>query len=284
MNQMDRNWPNQAQPVTAASYQYHLSAEHQMHHHQHMQPPAASGPSAPLLWHGQGRCNQLGGIFINGRPLPMQMREKIVKMAQLGIRPCQISRELKVSHGCVSKILTRYQETGSIEPGIIGGSKRRKDSTRAQQPELSRVKPDRQKSSLFGQVQEPSIASSQNTLGDAISQSKPTNDVYTQHGGLQNPYELGEMSTDPYQAPSGTQRGHNSFYHHSSYTHPGQPHQSQSHFMQPAYYYDRMHHQAGQQEPNMSDARRLESSFYPLSQLDYQQTHKTLSHHHQTGE
>ncbi|KAJ6645647.1 Protein gooseberry-neuro, partial [Pseudolycoriella hygida] len=72
---------------------------------------------------GQGRVNQLGGVFINGRPLPNHVRLKIVEMAGAGIRPCVISRQLRVSHGCVSKILNRYQETGSIRPGVIGGSK-----------------------------------------------------------------------------------------------------------------------------------------------------------------
>lgn len=84
--------------------------------------PFPSPVSTPL---GQGRVNQLGGVFINGRPLPNHIRHKIVEMAHHGIRPCVISRQLRVSHGCVSKILCRYQETGSIRPGAIGGSKPR---------------------------------------------------------------------------------------------------------------------------------------------------------------
>nr|XP_037271981.1 protein gooseberry-like [Rhipicephalus microplus] len=95
----------------------------------HSAPSMALSTIRPLLtgypFQGQGRVNQLGGVFINGRPLPNHIRLKIVEMAAAGIRPCVISRQLRVSHGCVSKILNRYQETGSIRPGVIGGSKPR---------------------------------------------------------------------------------------------------------------------------------------------------------------
>lgn len=68
---------------------------------------------------GQAGVNQLGGVFVNGRPLPDHIRRQIVEMSLTGVRPCDISRKLLVSHGCVSKILTRFYETGSIRPGSI---------------------------------------------------------------------------------------------------------------------------------------------------------------------
>uniref|UniRef100_A0AC34Q5T9 Paired domain-containing protein n=1 Tax=Panagrolaimus sp. JU765 TaxID=591449 RepID=A0AC34Q5T9_9BILA len=89
---------------------------------------AAAAAAANASFSSQGYSshtgiNQLGGVFVNGRPLPDQIRNRIVELAQQGVRPCDISRQLRVSHGCVSKILGRFYETGSIKPGVIGGSK-----------------------------------------------------------------------------------------------------------------------------------------------------------------
>ncbi|XP_023937315.1 paired box protein Pax-1 [Bicyclus anynana] len=89
---------------------------------------------------GQAGVNQLGGVFVNGRPLPDVVRKRIVELAILGVRPCDISRQLLVSHGCVSKILTRFYETGSIRPGSIGGSKTKQVATPTVVKKILRLK------------------------------------------------------------------------------------------------------------------------------------------------
>lgn len=107
---------------------------------------------------GQGRVNQLGGVFINGRPLPNHIRLKIVELAAAGIRPCVISRQLRVSHGCVSKILNRYQETGSIRAGVLGGTRPKQNIS---QEILKRIQTYRQENgAIFSwEVRDRSVAS-----------------------------------------------------------------------------------------------------------------------------
>ena len=47
---------------------------------------------------GQADVNPLGGVFVNGRPLPDYIRRRIVELAMMAVRLCDISRQLLVSH------------------------------------------------------------------------------------------------------------------------------------------------------------------------------------------
>ena len=64
--------------------------------------------------------NQLGGTYVNGKPLPKEIRLEVLRLALQGVRPCAISRRLRITHGCISKLLSKYRKTGSIQPGGKG--------------------------------------------------------------------------------------------------------------------------------------------------------------------
>lgn len=68
-----------------------------------MYPLAAdSSPQDPVYLgysSGAGGVNQLGGVFVNGCPLPTCKRKRIVELAVSGVRACDISRSLQVGRG-----------------------------------------------------------------------------------------------------------------------------------------------------------------------------------------
>ena len=49
-----------------------------------------------------------------------RIRHEIIALALQGFRPCDISRRLRITHGCISKLLSKYRKTGSIQPGGEG--------------------------------------------------------------------------------------------------------------------------------------------------------------------
>lgn len=69
---------------------------------------------------GPDHVNQLGGTYVNGKPLPKEIRLEVLRLALQGVRPCAISRRLRITHGCISKLLSKYRKTGSIQSGGEG--------------------------------------------------------------------------------------------------------------------------------------------------------------------
>uniref|UniRef100_A0A1I7VX79 Paired domain-containing protein n=1 Tax=Loa loa TaxID=7209 RepID=A0A1I7VX79_LOALO len=60
--------------------------------------------------------NKLGRPYNPGRPLAMEERQKILQLYEKGHRISHIARIIGVTHSCVSKIMTRYRRTGSMQP------------------------------------------------------------------------------------------------------------------------------------------------------------------------
>lgn len=59
-----------------------------------------------ILLLGMG-TNLYGRFYCPGRPLDMGVREEIIRLFQQNMKVNQISKILKISHGCVSKIIKR---------------------------------------------------------------------------------------------------------------------------------------------------------------------------------
>ncbi len=62
--------------------------------------------------------NCLGGNFENGKHTPRIVRQRIVRKYGQGVSISQISKDLQVTEWGVQKIISSYEETGSIDPKL----------------------------------------------------------------------------------------------------------------------------------------------------------------------
>uniref|UniRef100_A0A915PJV7 Myoblast determination protein 1 homolog n=1 Tax=Setaria digitata TaxID=48799 RepID=A0A915PJV7_9BILA len=69
--------------------------------------------------------NKLGRAYNPGRPLAMEERQKILQLYEKGHRISHIARIIGVTHSCVSKIMTRYRRTGSMQPRSTCSAKKK---------------------------------------------------------------------------------------------------------------------------------------------------------------
>uniref|UniRef100_A0A0N4Z0B9 Paired domain-containing protein n=1 Tax=Parastrongyloides trichosuri TaxID=131310 RepID=A0A0N4Z0B9_PARTI len=73
-------------------------------------------PSKETSTYYQVTRNRHGRPYNPGRPLEMVDRKKILNLFQQGYKVSHIAKIIGVTHSCVSKIMSRYKKTGSINP------------------------------------------------------------------------------------------------------------------------------------------------------------------------
>ncbi len=58
-----------------------------------------------------------------GRPLSMDLRERIVRAVEAGSSRRAAAQQFAVSESCAIKLVQRWEQTGSVAPAAIGGKK-----------------------------------------------------------------------------------------------------------------------------------------------------------------
>ncbi|GMT13220.1 hypothetical protein PFISCL1PPCAC_4517, partial [Pristionchus fissidentatus] len=79
-------------------------------------PPLETLPAAVSPPKSSNTRNKLGRSYNPGRPLAMEDRRRILDLYEQGHKISHIARQIGVTHSCVSKIMSRFRRTGSMQP------------------------------------------------------------------------------------------------------------------------------------------------------------------------
>ncbi|CAB3409676.1 unnamed protein product [Caenorhabditis bovis] len=92
-------------------------------------PPVPKTPITDGRKNRRKGTNLYGRPYCPGRPLSMAERTRIIELHSSGMKVNAISKSLCISHGCVSKIISRFRATGILLPASSpeqGKSRKRK--------------------------------------------------------------------------------------------------------------------------------------------------------------
>ncbi|CAL2032640.1 CBN-NPAX-1 protein [Caenorhabditis brenneri] len=102
---------------------------------------AANLSTSPEINEGE-KVKAVGRSYNPGRPLCLEDRKKIVRLYEEGCRVSHIARLIGVTHSCVSKIMSRYRRTGSVQPRSFRASENQEnDNSTWQKQQVKKEKP-----------------------------------------------------------------------------------------------------------------------------------------------
>ncbi|CAI2351149.1 unnamed protein product [Caenorhabditis sp. 36 PRJEB53466] len=132
------NWLNGIEVPT--SYESQPNESSPAHYESGSKTSSPSLPSISNTSSSDGRksrkkgTNLYGRPYCPGRPLSMEERTRIIQLHNSGMKVNAISKSLCISHGCVSKIISRFRATGVLLPACSPEqrkSRKRKSSMEA---------------------------------------------------------------------------------------------------------------------------------------------------------
>jgi transposase len=100
------------------------------------------------------------------RPLSMDLRERVLEAVEGGSSRCAAAERFGLSASCAIKLMQRWNDTGSLEPGQMGGHKEHALAADAERVRaLVRARPDLTIDELHAQLTRDGITVGRSAVG-----------------------------------------------------------------------------------------------------------------------